>query len=220
MKFWTTQTEEVIKYILDNKVYKPDFSLSNGLGSNQMKVAYHGTLEEYKFRNNLDCNGLVFGVSQLEDRPVENIEQYKNYFKANKMFWDSVSHAGENYAILELEIPNEIDVIPLYFQDFIILGIRGIKSLKFRDYVKPKLICEDFHHFKEDLRIAQDIGWTNNVEDIFGEPMLYKITQVHIHQILINYVIEVHTTFDFDNDIEYQLGENATKLKDIIHGII
>lgn len=216
MKFWTTQTEDVIKDILNNKIYKPDFSLSNGFGGYKMKAAYTGILDEYKYRNNLDCNGLVFGISHLDDTVVENIDQYKEYFKKNKMFWDSVSHAGEKYAILELEIPDEIDTIPIYFQDFIILGIRNIKSQEFNEYVKPKLKNIEFKDFSSDLKIAQSVGWTDDTESPFYESILNNITQVHIHQISIEYIKGVYKTFDFDNEVEYPLGENALHLNKYI----
>lgn len=54
----------------------------------------------------------------------------------NTAFWDAVSYAGENYTTLGLKIPNKIDMIPIYFQDFIILSMGSIKDIVFQLYVK------------------------------------------------------------------------------------
>ncbi|MDE7179225.1 MAG: hypothetical protein K2O59_15555 [Lachnospiraceae bacterium] len=212
MKFWTTQTEKVIKYILDDNVYNPDFNLSDGLGSKDMKGGYDEILKEYQHRNHVECEGLIFGITQLEDVSVESIEQYREYFTKNTTFWDSVSYAGENYAILELEIPDKIDVIPIYFQDFIILSMRSIKDIEFQLYVKQELKSIEFQDFKADLEIAQSKGWTNDEKDFLGESMLNRITQAHIHKISKDYIVGVHETFDFENEIQYSLGKEAKKL--------
>lgn len=212
MKFWTTQTEKVIQYILNDSVYNPDFNFSDGLGSEKMRGGYDGILKAYKYRNHIDCKGLVFGITQLEDISVESIDQYREYFKKNTTFWDSVSYAGENYATLELEIPDNIDVIPIYFQDFIILSMRSIKNMEFLSYVKEKLKCIKFQEFNADLEISQSIGWTNDEKDFLGESMLNRITQAHIHNISKDYIVGVHETYDFTNKIKYSLGKEAKKL--------
>lgn len=212
MKFWTTQTEKVIEYIVNDNVYNPDFNFSDGLGSKEMKGGYDGILKAYKYRNHLDCKGLVFGITQLEDIPVESIEQYREYFMENTTFWDSVSYAGENYATLELEVPDKFDLIPVYFQDFIILAMRSIKDIEFHLYVKPELKHIGFQDFNADLKISQSIGWTNDEKDFLGESMLNRITQAHIHKISKDYIVGVYETYDFNNEIKYPLGKEAEKL--------
>ena len=217
MKFWTTQTEEVLKYILNNGIYKPDFKLSKGLGSEEMKIAYNNLLSEYQSRNAIKCRGLVFGISHLDDILVNNIEQYRDYFLKNTTFWDSVSSAGECYSTLELELSDELDLIPIYFQDFIILGMRSLKKEDFTNYVKSDLVNEVFHNFSEDLQIAQSIGWTDDYSDIYTEPILNRIMQVHMHEILIDNIVNVYPTIDFETREAYELGETANQLKDIIN---
>lgn len=216
MRIWTTQSEEIINILIRDKIYRPDFSLSHGLGSEQMKGAYEGILKEYKEKNNIECKGLVFGISHLEDKEVESVEQYRVYFENNKLFWDSVSMAGSDYAILELEIPNNLNLLPLYFQDFIVLGMRAIRSNEFREYVKTWLKDKPFSDFSEDISIAQQFGWTNDEEDIFGECLLNKIVQVHVHEILLSNIKGVYGTYDFDKEKLYPLGLNAEKLKKMI----
>lgn len=216
MQIWTTQSEEIINILIRDKIYRPDFSLSHGLGSEQMKGAYEGILKEYKEKNNIECKGLVFGISHLEDKEVESIEQYRVYFENNKLFWDSVSRAGSDYAILELEIPDNLNLLPLYFQDFIVLGMRAIRSNEFREYVKTWLKDKPFSNFSEDISIAQQFGWTNDEEDIFGECLLNKIVQVHVHEILLSNIKGVYGTYDFDKEKLYPLGLNAEKLKKMI----
>lgn len=216
MRIWTTQSEEIINILIRDKIYRPDFSLSHGLGSEQMKGAYEGILKEYKEKNNIECKGLVFGISHLEDKEVESVEQYRVYFENNKLFWDSVSMAGSDYAILELEIPDNLNLLPLYFQDFIVLGMRAIRSNEFREYVKTWLKDKPFSDFSEDISIAQQFGWTNDEEDIFGECLLNKIVQVHVHEILLSNIKGVYGTYDFDKEKLYPLGLNAEKLKKMI----
>lgn len=216
MRIWTTQSEEIINILIRDKIYRPDFSLSHGLGGEQMKGAYEGILKEYKEKNNIECKGLVFGIFHLEDKEVESIEQYRVYFENNKLFWDSVSMAGSDYAILELEIPDNLNLLPLYFQDFIVLGMRAIRSNEFREYVKTWLKDKPFSDFSEDISIAQQFGWTNDEEDIFGECLLNKIVQVHVHEILLSNIKGVYGTYDFDKEKLYPLGLNAEKLKKMI----
>jgi len=196
VRIWTTQSEEVINILIRDKVYKPDFRLSHGLGSGQMKGAYEGILKEYKVKNNIECDGLIFGISCLEDKKVDSIEQFRAYFENNKTFWDSVSVAGSNYAILELEISDNLNLLPLYFQDFIILGMRAMRSSEFCEYVKPGLKDKPFSSFSEDLNIAQQFGWTNDEEDFWGESLLNKIEQVHVHKILLRDVKGVYSCYE------------------------
>lgn len=216
MRIWTTQSEEIINILIRDKIYRPDFRLSHGLGSERMKRAYEGILKEYKKKNNIECKGLVFGISHLEDKEVDSIEQYRAYFENNKLFWDSVSMAGSDYAILELEITDNLNLLPLYFQDFIVLGMRAIKSNEFCEYVKPWLKDMPFSNFLQDLIIAQQFGWTNDEKDIFGECLLNRIMQVHVHEILLSNIKGVYGTYDFDNMKLYPLGLNAEKLKKMI----
>ncbi len=209
MRVWTAQTEDVLKLILNNKTYYPDFNLSDGLGGQNMKKSYFELLDEYKKRNKLNCEGLVFGISHLDDTQINDIEEYRDYFFENFTFWDSVSGAGEKYSILELEVPDELDLIPMYFQDFIVLGTRSIKNEIFREYVKDKFKFEKFHTFNADLNIAQGEGWTD-------EDILNKITQVHFHEISIDNIVNVHHTVNFITGEEYELNDTAIELKKII----
>lgn len=210
MKIWTTQTEKVLKIILDNKTYKPNFKLSDGLGSSNMKPLYQEILKEYKLRNRLHCDGLIFGISNLDDMPINDVEKFRDYFFENNTFWDSVSSAGEDYSILELEIPNNLDLMPIYFQDFIILGLRNLKDHSFTKYIKEDFINEEFHDFKIDLKIAQDRVWVN-------ELLLNRITQVHFHQISIDNIVNIYPSVNFTYNIEYDLNDTALKLKDVIN---
>lgn len=216
MRIWTTQSEEVVNIIIKDKIYRPDFSLSHGLGSEQMKGAYEGILKEYKEKNNIECKGLIYGISHLEDKEIDSIEQYRDYFRNNNCFWNSVSMAGSDYAVLELEIPDNLNLLPLYFQDFIILGMRAIRSIEFREYVKSWLKDMPFSSFSKDFIIAQKLGWTDDEEDVFGECILNKITQVHVHEILLSNIKGVYGTYDFDDMKQYPLGVRAEKLKNLI----
>lgn len=210
MRFWTTQTEDVIDIILSRGVYKPDFNLSNGLGGDSVKPGYDEILNAYCFRNNIECKGLIFGIRELNDLVVENIEQYKLYFRTNNTFWDSVSNAGEKYALLELEVPDEIDTIPIYFQDFIVLCMRNIRSNEFKNYVKPQLKNIEFKDFNNDLKIAQSIGWTDDM-------LLNKIVQSHIDQIPIECIKGVYGTVNFETQTQYSLGEKGLQLQKYIN---
>lgn len=216
MKFWTTQTENVIDIILNQGTYKPDFNLSDGFGGSNMKSVYDEMLNIYCTKNNIDCKGLVLGITNLNDEPVENIEQFKLYFIENSDFWDSITHAGEEYAILEIEVPDEIDLIPIYFQDFIVLGMRSLRNYDFQNYVKPQLADIKFQNFYNDLIIAQTTGWTDDTDIGMGISTFIKIVQAHIHQIPIEYIKGVYGTYDYETDIEYSLGKKALQLDEYI----
>jgi hypothetical protein len=206
MRYWTTQSEVMINSILDEGVYKPNFNLSNGLGSKKMRPSYNEILNEYCKRNKVTCDGLVFGISKLDDKSINSIEDYRLYFSENNTFWDSVSYAGDNYATFEIELPDEIDTIPVYFQDFIILTYRNIRSYEFQEYVKSDLIELEFGDFCDDLKIAQSMGWTD-------EMLLNKIMQVHSHQISMENIKGIYETVNFGTGLKYSLGDSALKLK-------
>ncbi len=78
--------------------------------------------------------------------------------------------AGSNYAVLELEISENLNLLPLYFQDFIILGMRAMRSNEFCEYVKPLLKDKLFDSFSEDLNIAQQFVELM-MKKIFGESL-------------------------------------------------
>jgi hypothetical protein len=217
MKFWTTQTETVIDIILNQGTYKPDFNLSDGFGGINMKSVYDEMLNVYSSKNNIDCKGLIFGITNLDDEPVKNIEQFKSYFIDNSDFWDSITHAGEEYAILEIEVPDEIDLIPIYFQDFIVLGMRSLRDYGFQNYVKPQLADIKFQDFYSDLIIAQTKGWTDDTGFDLGISTFNKIVQAHIHQIQIEYIKGVYGTYDYESETEYSLGKKAMQLSKYIN---
>lgn len=225
MRFWTTQSEKVIEIILNDGTYKPDFMLSNGLGGASMKEGYCGILNEYKRRNSVNCTGLVFGITELDDSPIQTIGQFKDYFEENSTFWDSVSCASSKYAILELEISDEFDIIPIYFQDFIVISLRAIKDANFNNFVKSSLVDCVFQDFRKDLEIAQSEGWVAR-EDYFTayplyghivpcliESVLNKITQAHFHQISLSNVKSVFETYDFGSKTVVPLGPYASELR-------
>ena len=216
MKVWTTQSEKVISQILEKKIYQPDFRLSDGFGGEKMKPAYDGMLEVYNSRNSLKSKGLIFGISMLNDKIVNSIAQFKEYFRENSFFWDSVSRAGQNYAILELEIPDKVDLVPIYFQDFIILGMRATRNDEFTEYTKPSLCDIEYQDFNADVEIAQNVGWTTEGYDFDMNPILNRITQAHYHEIKLENVKGVYETFDYDKEIEYPLGKSAVQLREII----
>lgn len=226
MRFWTTQSEKVLGYILNDGIYNPDFALSDGLGGLAMKNGYDDILDEYKRRNSIDCTGLIFGITELEDVKVKTIEQYRKFFTNNLDFWDSVSCANSDYAMLELELPDDIDIIPIYFQDFIILGMRSVHDSEFQMYVKPSLRNVPFQDFKSDLAIAQTIGWTNDSAFwdysipcylLQVDAILQKIIQAHFHQISIDFIKGVHETYNAPKQSIIPLGPNALKLRQLIN---
>lgn len=65
--------------------------------------------------------------------------------------------ALESYAIFELEIPDELRVVPIYFQDFIVLGMRSLKQIEFQNLVKLQLRETEFNGFAYDLVILEGI---------------------------------------------------------------
>jgi hypothetical protein len=90
--------------------------------------------------------------------------------------------------------------------------MRKIRSHEFQYYVKPQLKNIGFQDFRDDLNIAQTIGWTDDTEYDFDDPVLNRIVQAHINQIPIEYIKGVYGTFDYESEIEYSLGEKALQL--------
>ena len=213
MKLWTTQTKEVIKILLEKGEYNPDFSKPKELGSENMSLAYSLLLKEYNKRNSTLAKGLIYCVSKLDDSPIEGLDDYRDYFRKNPFYWDSVSAASEKYALLELEIDEELDTIPIYLQDFIILAERAIQKDEYLYYIKDSLKSKPYSTFEDDLEIAQKIGWTNDIPDILGEVLLHKIVQAHVHKIKLRDIVGVYPTINYENGLEYNLCLEAQQLK-------
>lgn len=216
MKFWTVQKKLVLKEIFNLGKYEPDFNKSDGIGSHNMHLIYCDLLETYKNKNKVDSKGLVFGISKLDDRIITDIKQYNNYFYENPLFSDSASYYGEDYVLLELNVDDSIDTIPIFFQDFTILAYRHLQDDGYLNYIKPKLKEVAYGSFESDLEIAQSIGWIDDYIDVFGEKLLYNIIQAHVHQIRLDDIIGIYPTSDYNNKVTYSLCNEAKIIQEYI----
>ncbi|WP_339188960.1 hypothetical protein MKX33_03095 [Paenibacillus sp. FSL R5-0490] len=214
MKIWTVQNDFVIRKILEDGFYKPDFSKSDGLGSKRMKKLYSELLDLYKVRNKIECKGLVFCLNKLDNKNINTIDDYNNYFYSNPFYSDSVSSCGDNYSILEIDVDNSFDQIPILFQDFIILAHRAIGDFDYLNYIKPELRHIPINNFEFDLKISNDIEWVLDEVDLMGDSSKYHIIQSHIHELDINNILGVYPTIEYNEKHNYKMSDNALKLKE------
>lgn len=209
MFLWTVQKESVIEQLLVKSKYEPNFLLSDGLANDTMKKVYPSLLSEYNSRNSTLASGLIFGLTNLNNAPILSIQQYHDYFTTDSDFWSSVSAAGSNWTVLQLEIPDFIDSIHIFFQDFIILSMRYSNDNNYKMFIKSNLYDIPYCDFHTDLSISQNIRWVS--DDIFK-----SILQAHFHQIDIKNVRGVYSTYDPIANIEYDLTDGAKQLKNLI----
>ena len=130
MKYlWTVQSKEVIKILLDDKIYYPNIKKSNGYG--EMKLIYPTLLESFNHINNSSYDGLLFafyrenGGSYFET--INDLYRYLFEKTAVSMafnFWKS------DYVILKIRIDEKINIMPLDFNDVIKLDIGKTKDIQ------------------------------------------------------------------------------------------
>lgn len=212
MFFWTTQGNEVLEILLNKGEYFPNFSKSNGAGGDSMKPAYSALLDEFNQTNQLQCNGLIFGIDKLDNEEIKSYEQYHKYFTNNPLFSDSISVPNSQNAIIQLELSNDFDCIPINFQDFIILSYRVSQLSDFQMYAKPALSNIPYQSFHDDLVISQQCGWMCNEVDLWGESPLYNIRQVHMPCINISHIVGIYPTYDYEKCSLQELPYAASQL--------
>lgn len=134
MKFWTVQSQKVIKIIENEGVYHPNFAMSQYYKQN--REIYNFMLKSFNSINNLSCDGLVFSfcISNKDViYPIANIEGFRYFINKNKekiiYLWDTF--IKKKCKILELELDLKFNDLALPFNDFQFIMPSSLNELLF-----------------------------------------------------------------------------------------
>lgn len=189
MKIWTVQHRRIAKTLNKQQVFLPDFNRQDPSKKyGFMRSVYPMLLQEYKERNKLECPGLIFGFSHLGGLTIESFEQFHGFFCS----YPNTSYAFHfwepEYCLLELEINDSIDTVPITVNDFTKLameqnndfsGIRDIEKTEGNDYSFDQDVSGIKNKFK--AGIASD-NWC---------------VQVHYHLISKHEIVNVYPMFNY-----------------------
>ncbi|URN95892.1 MAG: hypothetical protein NAG76_06505 [Candidatus Pristimantibacillus lignocellulolyticus] len=204
MRIWTAQRNSTLKQIIQHGMYYPDFQFANGMASEGMKAIYPDLLNMYSTVNNLKCKGLIFAISSLNNKLVTNYNDYRDFFESNPMFSDSVSFLGEDYSILELEVDKNLNLVPINFQDFIVIAMRKTGG-EWKDYCNTEFVDLSYTSFENDYKLSGSRGFI--IEEIDN-----RIEQCHMHYINIDDIVNVFPVTDYENSKTYNLSQEAITL--------
>jgi hypothetical protein len=133
MKFWTQQLKSALEIIMENGIYFPNFSEDEYLKNvNAIETSYSHLLNEYNNKAGKKYKGLIFGFIDSDPaNPVSNLKELlSKYYSSNRLILFDPSI----YVLLELDIPDDIYVMPMIpvdiekFEDLIVENTK--KELK------------------------------------------------------------------------------------------
>lgn len=114
-KLWTVQSEYTLNKLVEDSVYYPDFN--TGLDfAKRRKNSYSYILNEFNNRNNSNYNGLVFCISEYENKTINDYDEYKSMIYMSGA--GGISNFKDNYYVLELEVDDTIDTCDCEFYNF------------------------------------------------------------------------------------------------------
>ncbi len=144
MKYWTVQSQAVLKIIEDEGVYHPKFAMSQYYKNN--REIYNFMLKSFNSINKLNCEGLVFAfcVSNKDViYPIANIDGFRYFINKNKekiiYLWDTF--IKKDCKILELEMAFKFNDLALPFNDFQFIMPSPVNELLF-DPNEYQVQCE------------------------------------------------------------------------------
>lgn len=209
MKYWTVQSNEVIKILLNEGVYKPDFKKSNNYAEMQALV-YDMILNTYNEKNDCTVEGLIFGFSFIKQTIPENIKEFYSKFLNDVKLSSAFSFWSDKFSVLEVEVPSEVDIVPIPLYDFIELGMYQQK-----DTPRVKQWVKDVKREKPYFNLYQDVlRIKNNLEK--GKIEQTYCIQIHTPELRIENILGVYPQFDYNTGITFELSESSNKLSEVI----
>ena len=169
MYLWTVQSKQVLKKLLEDEKYYPDFDKSLGYGD--MKQIYPSLLESFNTLNHSAFDGFVFCFyrDNTSGCEFETISDIYDYLTRNLAVTEAFNFWSEDYAILQFEPNSQVNIMPLDFNDVIKLSIG-----KTNDIERVLLLYPELDPNKSISRFNKDIY---NVINFMNEGMQNPYTQ-------------------------------------------
>lgn len=144
MKYWTIQSQRVLKIVEKEGVYHPKFAMSQYY--KQYYKLYNFMLNSFNSINNLKCEGLIFAFCISNGNmiyPIANIDGFRYFANLNKSkitcLWDTF--IANDSKILELEMNLEFNDLSLAFNDFQYIMPSPVNEQLF-DQLEYQINCE------------------------------------------------------------------------------
>lgn len=220
MYFWTIQEKKVIENILKYGEYYPNIKLANKFYGDMIPV-YPTIRDAYKERNKAvqkglkNLSGILFGFGESKNLKISCVEDLYKFFIDRKDISQGFAFWNEDYCILKLNIPDEIDLIKIDFNDFIKLGIGKTND------VETAMNLEKNMRLRVSLQNYTFNGDIYNILTNFNNgivnPILQSFTQVHYSHIDIKSIVGIYPMVNYKTGTIYDLNEKARELKSKIN---
>ncbi|HBH3439843.1 hypothetical protein PR262_08505 [Clostridioides difficile] len=208
MVFWTIQSKKVIDILLSEKEYYPNFELVNISKYSDMKTVYPFILENYNLRNESDFKGVLFGFKDLNNKPINNVEDLYQYFIDNPYVSVAFDFWSNKYCILKVRVNDNIDFIPIDFNDFIKLSIGKTNDVERAMQLEQSNFNYSFNKDIENILLNFNNGTTN--------PRHSSFIQVHYSHLSLGDILGVYNMIDYRSGKKYSLNKSAIEIKNII----
>lgn len=208
MVFWTIQSKKVMDILLSEKEYYPNFELVNTGKYSDMKAVYPFILENYNLRNKSDLKGVLFGFKDLNNKPINNVEDLYKYFIDNPYVSVAFDFWSNDYCILKVRTNEDIDFIPIDFNDFIKLSIGKTNDVERAMQLEQSNFNYSFNKDIENIFINFNNGTTN--------PRHPSFIQVHYSHLSLGDILDVYNMIDYRSGKKYTLNKSAIEIKNII----
>lgn len=208
MVFWTIQSKKVMDILLSEKEYYPNFELVNTSKYSDMKTVYPFILENYNLRNKCDFKGVLFGFKDLNDKPINNVEDLYQYFIDNPYISVAFDFWSNEYCILKVRVNENIDFIPIDFNDFIKLSIWKTNDVERAMQLEQLNFNYSFNEDIKNILINFNNGTTN--------PRHPSFIQVHYSHLSIGDILDVYNMIDYRSGKKYSLNKSAKEIKNLI----
>lgn len=174
MKIWTYQSKYTMDKIVKEGIYKPSFKDGSSFAKETAK-SYNILKCDYEEKNNLRCEGLVFGLSRYDYKVIETFEDYKQTLKNSGVC--GCSTVNPDYYLLELDVPIYIETLNCQFYNFSDL-------ISFLD--------------REELINRKDL--ISTLDNLYIDEACIDLVQSHVHYIDKSMIKGIYNVCGFDLD--------------------
>lgn len=214
MYLWTVQRKEVIKTLIEEQEYYPDFSKSTGYGD--MKHIYPALLENFNTLNKSSFSGFIFGFFGASGcSNFLTIEEVYAYLLEHLDVTAAFNFWTPDYAFLQFETKANISIMPIDFNDVVKLNIGKTKDIPRIRYLYDSI--QDFNTDIYNIVTYMNSGRCNPYT------RLRSFIEGHYPYLKVSEIVGVHPNFNYVEAKEhgelilFDLPEEAKSLKKIIN---
>lgn len=212
-EIWTVQSKKVVKKILADGVYYPDIKLARKYYGD-MRCVYPLILEKYKKENqgkeeNINnIQGIIFGFGNVGNKNINNIQDLYSFFVNRGDISMAFNFWNSNYCILRLEVPENINLIDIDFNDFIMISIEITNDISRKVMLENNVLGCPLNIYL--TKVLNNLG-TGKVS-----PAIKSFTQIHYSHLDINNIVDIYPMIDYKSKIIFNLENEFLELKEYL----